>query len=150
VCVCVRACVRARVCVRSPEWPVVSLATQNVLTLVLVLTSWAHCFWHLIRTLESERAVVTKTLFTLMSTVLLHFLQFSKFVYVSAGNGERTKVMGGWGTGQKHWAVVLKEKTGYKELKVESWMHSMQTLLWKRLWACHKTGEWMDLKTVCH
>ena len=40
-------------------------------------------------------------------------------MYVSAGNGERTKVMGGRGTRQRHRPVALKEKTGYRNLKVE-------------------------------
>ena len=44
---------------------------------------------------------------------------FAKFVYVSAGNGERTKVKGGRGTRQKHRPVALKGKRGHRNLKVE-------------------------------
>jgi hypothetical protein len=44
---------------------------------------------------------------------------FTKCVYVSAGNWGRTKVMGGWGTRQKHQPFALKERTGYRNLKVE-------------------------------
>jgi hypothetical protein len=77
-----------------PEWPVESLATQHLLTLnVLVLSSRAHCLWRLVTTLESEWAVVTKMLLTLISGLASFAPIFTKYVYVSAGNGERTEVV---------------------------------------------------------
>ena len=56
----------------------------------------------------------------------------------------RIEVMGRWGRKHKQLMNDIKEDRGYWKLRGNTRLRCLENLLWKRLWTCRKTTEWMN------